>query len=390
MRRRIFLLVFSGLILVMLGGCGYQGPPGSGSQTPQITLNTCPDHPPTISVTTPIPASSAMRWCKQVSITEKYSCPASMSCPAGPFIYWGQPTVADGAVYVCASGYGDGQTYAFRADNGALLWRAASGCEAVDMPFGDNAIPLIDHGVVYSGSRALRARDGKILWSTHAGPTGYMSFHALADGVLYANDDTSVFAVSASNGAVRWKYTAPDGSPPGGSLTFADNRVYYGTLDSIDGAEKSVLYVLDATNGALVWQFSMGAYAGATISNNLIYVSSRDQYLYALQTSDGAIRWRSKFTIPVYNSAVSANGALYITLDGAYALDGLTGKVIWHKPLDNNQSVDFTPVTVVGNVVYLGRTDGEGNSTIYALNAATGATYWHSSAIRQVTPLVVA
>ncbi len=415
MRLRILLIALGGLLLVTLGGCGYQtftGPPGSGSQTPQITLNNCPDHPPTISVTTPIPASSAhtiyvsssgnlyalnaatgaMLWCKQVSITEKYSCPATVSCPPGPFIYWGQPAVADGVVYVCASGYGDGQTYAFRADDGALLWRAASGCESVSTPYGDNAIPLIDHGVVYSGSRALRAQDGKILWSTHAGPTGYigyMSFHALANGVLYANDDTSVFAVSASDGAVRWKYTPPDGAPPGGSLAFADNRVYYGTLDSIDGAEKSVLYVLDATNGALVWQFSMGAYAGATISNNLIYVSSRDQYLYALQTSDGAIIWRSKFSIPVYNSAVSANGALYITLDGAYALDGLTGKVIWHKPLDNNQSVGFTPVTVVGNVVYLGRTDGEGNSTIYALNAATGATYWHSSEIHQVAPLVV-
>jgi outer membrane protein assembly factor BamB len=150
------------------------------------------------------------------------------------------------------------------------------------------------------------------------------------------------------------------------------------------------LYVLDAANGTLMWKFSMGAYTGATISNSLIYVSSRDQYLYALQTSDGAIRWRSKFSIPICNSAVSANGALYITLDGAYALDGSTGKVIWHKPLDNNQSVDFMPVTVVGNVVYLGRTDGEGNSTIYALNAATGATYWQTSAIRQVTPLVVA
>ena len=181
MRRRIFLSVLGGLLLVTLGGCGYQGPPGSGSQTPQITLNNCPDHPPTISVTTPIPASGAhtiyvsssgnlyaldastgaMRWCEQIGITHQNFCPASMSCPAGPFIYWGQPAVADGAVYVCASGYGDGQTYAFRADDGALLWHATSGCEAVSMPYGDNAIPLIDHGVVYSGSVRCARKMGR-------------------------------------------------------------------------------------------------------------------------------------------------------------------------------------------------------------------------------------
>jgi outer membrane protein assembly factor BamB len=104
----------------------------------------------------------------------------------------------------------------------------------------------------------------------------------------------------------------------------------------------------------------------------------------------GAVRWRSKFSIPVYNTATIANGKLFITSDGAYALDDSTGKVIWHKPLENNQSVDFTPATVEGNVVYLARTHGEGNSIIYALNAATGAIYWQTSAIHQVAPLVVA
>ncbi|HKT38991.1 MAG TPA: PQQ-binding-like beta-propeller repeat protein, partial [Ktedonobacterales bacterium] len=340
MKRRLIRIALGCLLLLGLAGCGYQTMTGIvNGQSHEIALRNCPDHPPSVSATTPLPTSTAHTiyvgsgdnlyalsatngatlWCRQIIITGQFSCPASQSCPPGPFVYWGQPAVADGVVYVCASGYGSGLTYAFRASDGGLLWRAMSDCQAVSTPFGDNAIPLVDHGVVYSGLHALRARDGRTIWTTTAAAKDprYISFQALVDGVLYGNDEDSIYAVNSHDGSVRWRYTAPDKAPPGGSLVVADGRVYYGTLDSVDGSEKSALYVLDAATGTLVWRFSMGAYAGATIANNLIYVSSRDQFLYALQTSDGAIRWRNRFSIPVYNTAVSANGVIYITLNGA-------------------------------------------------------------------------
>lgn len=39
--------------------------------------------------------------------------------------------------------------------------------------------------------------------------------------------------------------------------------------------------------------------------------------------------------------------------------------------------------------VLITTTDDQGNSMLYALNANTGAIYWHSSSIRQVTPSIV-
>lgn len=412
MKHRLFLISLSCLLLAALSSCGsntfanpfqmHTNQSTPDAQSHGVALSNCPEHPPSSSVTTTIPVSDAhfiyvgsagnlfalnatngtMLWCKQVRITGDFPCP--WSCPPPPFMVFGEPTVVDGVVYVCASGY-QGYTYAFRARDGSLLWRVKSNCAAVSIPFADYAVPLVDHDIVYTGSYALRAQDGKILWSTPVG----VSFQSLVDGVLYANSENTIYALNAKNGSVRWHYEASDHAPVGGRLAVADNRVYFGTLDSVDRAEKSALYVLNAADGSLLWKFSMGAYSGATVLNDLVYVSSRDQYFYALQVSNGATRWRFKSVYPVYNTAAGANGVLYINMDGPYALNAKTGKVIWHQSLGASQSVDFTPSIVAGNVLYLASIDGEGNSILYALNANTGTTYWHSSSIRQVTPLTV-
>jgi outer membrane protein assembly factor BamB len=57
----------------------------------------------------------------------------------------------------------------------------------------------------------------------------------------------------------------------------------------------------------------------------------------------------------------------------------------WHL----SQSVDFIPSVVVDGVDYLASTDGQGNSMLYALNASSGAEYWHISNLNQISPLAV-
>jgi len=298
---------------------------------------------------------------------------------------FGQPAVANDVVYVCASGYGGGYTYAFRAKDGALLWHVKSDCAVVSMPYGDYAVPLVNQGIVYTGSYALQAQNGTILWKTPLG----VSFQELVNGVIYANDEDSIYALNASNGALRWRYSAPDHAVVGGRLVVDGDRVYYGTQDSVDGSEKSALYVLNAANGSLLWKFAMGTYSGATIMNGLVYISSRDQYLYALDASTGTIRWRVRSVYPVYCTAAATKGILYINMDGVYALNAATGNVIWHQSLGAHQNDVFTPSTIIEDVIYLASTDGQGNSIVYALNAHDGTVYWHSGALNQVTPLTV-
>ena len=335
-------------------------------------------------------SNGALRWCNQVSLTQSFTCPMGEHCPPPPFAIFGIPTVVDGVVYVCASGGASYVTYAFNASNGALRWRANTDCWIVDIPFGDNAAPIVSNSVVYSGTYALRARDGKELWkvSYDVQKDGAFSLQALVHGVIYANTENYVYAVNASNGSIIWRFALQNQMPVGGPLVVADTTVYVGTLSSVEQPYASLFYALNAENGALRWQYHMGDYTGAALANNVIYVSSRGQYLYALNLTDGALYWRHRFDGPVYNAASVVNTTLYINGDGAYALSTQNGAVLWHQLLGTSQSMSFTPSTVVDGVDYLASIDGEGNSILYALNAANGMQYWHVAGFPQVSKVV--
>lgn len=409
MKRRLIRIALGGLLLLALAGCNPLFQTRPPSRPPVIVLRACPDRPPPITVTAPIPAaaipahtiylgssgnlyaldalSSKTLWCQQVAIEGEFPCPGS--CPPPPFMMFGQPAVAHGAVYACASGYG-GYTYAFRASDGKLLWQVKSDCMYSDMPFRDDAIPLVGDGVVYNGPHALRASNGHILWTTTAG-SGYVAFQALAGGVLYGNDVEHIVAVNVSTGSLRWTYTAPTREPPGDRLIVADHRVYFGTLDP-----GSAMYALDASSGSLLWKSTTPAYGDAALLGNALYFGSANNSVYAVRANTGATlwRWQNPSSAPTNTEVTGANGMLYVSMDAVYALDAATGALRWRQPLDEplgaHQNVWLTPATVAGNVVYLARTDGYGNSVLFALNAATGAIYWHVSPLSQVTPVVVA
>lgn len=71
------------------------------------------------------------------------------------------------------------------------------------------------------------------------------------------------------------------------------------------------------------------------------------------------------------------------------AYSDTNGSVLWHKSLGSSQSVYFLPSVIVDGVDYLASTDGQGNSTLYALNASTGAEYWRITNINHISPLTV-
>ncbi len=224
MKYRLLFISLSGLFLTVLSGCGLNTSISSSQNTShEVVLSKCPQPLPSSSITTIIPqadphflyvgsaeqlyalnaANGAMLWCNQVRITGDFPCPHS--CPPGPFMLFGEPTIVDGVVYVCASGY-QGYTYAFRARDGSLLWRVNSNCTITSIPFLDYALPLVDHSIVYTGSYALQAQDGKILWSSSVGA----SFQLLVDGILYANTEDTIYALNAKNGAILlfWRFTS--------------------------------------------------------------------------------------------------------------------------------------------------------------------------------------
>jgi len=338
-----------------------------------------------------------LRWCIRLSNPGAQTHPCTTPhCPPPIPLITGTPAVVDGVVYVCASGGGEtGYTYAFNAADGSLRWRTQSDCWSVSIPFGDNAIPLVSNGVVYSGLSALRAQDGQVLWKeTHINlaQDGELILLAVADGVVYGCTEAAVYALNAADGSILWRYPPHTYMSVGGPLavSVSNQTLIVGTQGSVDQPETSAVYAINTENGTLRWYRLMGDYVGAVFINNQVYVSARDQYLYALNAINGKVLWRYKFIYPTYSPARAVNGTLYINIDGAYALNSANGSVLWHQSLGSSQSNDFIPSVVANGVDYLASTDGQGKSTLYALNASNGAEYWYSAGINQISPLAVA
>ncbi len=383
--------------------------PTSPSDT--VALNRCQDLPPVAVVTTVAPVGAqqtlyvatfdrlyavhtsggTVRWCQQVQPTEEriqqWSVRHDIHRDRPPMLHFGTPRVANGVVYVCVSGYGM-YTCAFNAGDGLLRWCTPTDAWQVAMPFGDYAVPVVREGIVYSGTYALNEQDGTVLWRI-ADDTGWFSPQALVDGTLYAITQMGIHAINTQNGEARWYYATP--MTPGGPLVVADQLLYVGTLGSVDHPEKSRFYALDAETGTLRWQYPLdNSYVGAVIDNESIYVSSRDQHLYALEKHSRSLRWKYRFIYPTYNTATIVGNVMYINIDGAYALSSVDGTVLWHQPLGSSRGVSFTPSVVLDGVVSLASIDGHGRSVLYALDASNGTEYWHTHYPHQIIPLAVA
>lgn len=335
-----------------------------------------------------------LRWCIHMSQLP-LQCAKKPCRPYFPLqqpLRVGTPAVVNGVVYVCASNV-PGYTFAFNARDGSLRWRTKTDCWIVDIPFNDNAIPLVNNGIVYTGTYALRAQDGQILWRapTTVSSVGEFILLALVDGVLYGETESALYAINARDGSILWHYPPKSNLLVSGPLAVSNQMLFVGSIHEDNHPETSALYALNPQIGSLRWYYLMDDYAGATLVNNVGYVSSRDQYLYAFNISNGKGLWRHKFTYPAINPAFAVNGVLYINIDGVYALDSTDGSILWYKSLGFrafNYSVTFTPSVVIDGVDYLESKGGV--DTLYALNASTGTEYWHISNFNQISPLTVA
>jgi outer membrane protein assembly factor BamB len=260
--------------------------------------------------------------------------------------------------------------------------------------------PLVVGEAVYVGSTdgslyAINRADGTQRWKFDTrGPIS--SSPAYHDGLVFITSvDGSLYAVDAATGTVRWsfatkgerRFTAPGihGAIPRtermpdpfdvflSSPTIAGGLVYFGSGDHH-------VYALDASNGALRWSFPTGdvVHASPAVSAGLVYIGSWDRHLYALDAGTGRERWRytTGNDTTIYNqigiasSAAVADGVVFVGgRDGHFhAVDARTGALKWKH--DNRMGWTIASPAVRGGGVYFPTSDGR---RFKALDAATGA-----------------
>jgi len=190
-------------------------------------------------------------------------------------------------------------------------------------------------------------------------------------------DEHTISPTNVSSLVQLWTVPIRD---PIWSLSVTVNGVIY--VSSHD----SRLYALNAWTGATLWTAAIGNQGGISascwpvVSNGIVYVGSLDSHLYALDARTGSTLWiratgGSIWSPPVVDSGVVYTGSLDSHL---YAFDAKTGSTLWITGADS--AISASPV-VMNGIVYINSQD----SSLYALNARTGAILW-STAIGTPSP----
>ena len=232
----------------------------------------------------------------------------------------------------------------------------------------------------------------QLLWSADIGEGNTRRHRITADPVtdgtrIFTLDSRATVTAFALSGAPIWRRDlTPRGDQPddasGGGLAVADGRLYVTT-------GFGELVTLDATNGDTVWVQKLDAAAtGApTVSGGLVHLVSRDSRAWAVDITNGRVRWE----IPGAPSRAGIVGGPSPAISGdqvilpfssgqVIAANRTDGATVWSTSVAGQRvGPVFARVlellgdpVVAGDTVYLGNSSGR----TVAIQAATGTRIW--------------
>ena len=262
--------------------------------------------------------------------------------PNGAF--WGSPTVANGTVFFESShkeptspvnGTGSGGAEAFVAATGAPVWSFASpygiwGFGLSLDPSGSNLYmntgnPCFSNGSPGDGCSGtvldVNPATGTIIWSNHlpdvSGDDDIPTQPLYAAGDLYVIGKSGIFyCLNATNGAIIWQYNTGSAGDFGG---YSSPALYNGLL--YFGSGNDYVYALNASNGTLAWRYKTASLvtASVTVANGIVYAASIDKNVYAFNATAGTKLWSYKAsTVALWGEPVVSNGALYVSTGDGY------------------------------------------------------------------------
>jgi outer membrane protein assembly factor BamB len=300
------------------------------------------------------------------------------------------PSIAYGRLYLAQQ---RGRFYAVHHRTGKKVWQRRFGhCSASSPTIAYRVVyhawmqrvpcnrhPRSQPGMIV----AMAARTGKIIWRYRAGV--FESSPLVVGRTLYAGSwDHKLHAVNIDTGKPRWTFTADH--EINSSAAFADGMVFFGT----DGGS---VYALDARTGRLRWRAQALArfgvreyfYATPTVAYGRVYIGNTDGTLYAFGASSGRVLWVQRAGTYIYTAAAVWRRRVYVgTYDGYFmAFDAATGDRLWRFQAPS--AIHGAPSVVDGLVYFAAcprcgrnasRYSKMGGRGTYALDAVTGKLVW--------------
>jgi outer membrane protein assembly factor BamB len=308
---------------------------------------------------------------------------AGAATPSGSWPYpngdIGNTRVAPDSVISAANVSGLRKAWTFK-----LTGQAAAGLTGVGSL---TAPPVVQDGVVYlqdedANVYALALATGKLKWEYQVnvpeksgpGPDGV----AIANGAVYGDTSTTVFALNAATGKTIWVDSSLLNSGQG---TFeiqpqvAGGRVYLASAYG-SGPGGGVLIALSAATGRQLWEFNSVIEEGE--GTQALGVGAGGAWEPPLIGSDGSVTFGIGNPYQTIAAAIDHPSRQLYT-DSAVNLDAATGKLRWYYqgvPDDfEDHDLQSSPIAaeIAGVPVIIA---GGKVGYVYALNARTGALLW--------------
>lgn len=279
----------------------------------------------------------------------------------------GGAVVQDGVLYIASY---DHNLYTLDAGNGKFLWKYATSA-------GIPGKPAVTESNLYIGSEdnylhAVSRRTGSRVWQ-YPGDGPFRSSPSISQGhVFIGSDDGYLHAVNLNTGRPAWRADA------GGSIRstpfITKDYIYVGT-------ELNELLCLDF-GGNIKWRFrtKRAVTSSPTIKDDIVYFTSIDSTLYALDANTGWAHWRFRLGRGSVSSPVVIDKFLYV---GAadhqiYCVNAQTSKEMWKYKTEHQ--ISASPI-FYKDAIYVGSVDKQ----FYCLEAGTGQLRWKFSTEGAIT-----
>jgi outer membrane protein assembly factor BamB len=260
----------------------------------------------------------------------------------------------------------DGYLKAIDSHNGSLKWVFKT-----DTPSEIYSSPQINNNMIIFGATdnnlyAVRSNAPIKLFQvkTNAPIRASAFFSQDRKITLINNTDKNLYAIS-ENSAVLWKYNAKAKISAGGVV---DNMIVYIT------SEDGLLHALDLTNGEKIWALSLGEkLTPPIIDKRMLYAGSTNKTIYAVNLASRAIQWSYQLKHEITAHLSLADDSLLVPCnDGIlHCFDINTQKIRWHFNTKGPLSAGAI-VSRKDNVVYFGSED----TYFYAITLSNGQEIW--------------
>ncbi len=235
-------------------------------------------------------------------------------------------------------------------------------------------------GLNHTGARSNGpANDAVKLWGFNTRSSPSISSPAVAGGRLYVGSaDNNLYCLNATNGALLWNFTTGASIPS--SPAIASGKVYFGSNDHN-------IYCLDGISGDLVWSYSTSSFISSSpaVAAGCVFIEG-DKKLYCVNATSGIPLWNYTFTATslqcesspcgydFLSSPAISNGCVYVGSNffddnKTFCFNASSGALLWSFPTGGPT---YSSPAIAGGRVYFGSSDYK----IYCVDATTGSFLW--------------